>query len=103
MKEITLLHKVTDLLCKIMNPFNQTDKERYNIVTGKAASVDAKEFLLSVNVRGENAKKSFMGECIKRPERFRKNLQNRKCKYLKMNWKKNSEIQWRRYCSLLCA
>ena len=54
------LHKVIDLLCAMMNPFDQADKERlYNIGTGKDASVDTKQFLLNVNVRGEMAKKSF--------------------------------------------
>ena len=86
-KDNTLLHKVIDLLCAMMNPFDQADKESlYNIATEKAASVDTKELLLSVNVRGENAKKRFLSECIKRPERFEERLQNRKCKHLKLNW-----------------
>lgn len=42
-----------------MNLFDQADKERlYNIVTGKAASVDTEQFLLSVNVRGEMQKQA---------------------------------------------
>lgn len=56
----TLSHKVIDLLCTMMNLFDQADKERlYNIATGNAASVDTEQFLLSVNLRGEIAKKSF--------------------------------------------
>ena len=55
----TLSHKVIDLLCTTMNLFDQADKERlYNIVTGKAASVDTEQFLLSVNVRGEMQKQT---------------------------------------------
>ena len=55
----TLSHKVIDLLCTTMNLFDQADKERlYNIVTGKAASVDTEQFLLSVNVRGEMQKQA---------------------------------------------
>ena len=70
-KDNKLLHKVIDLLCAMMNPFDPADKERlYNIATGKAASADTEKFLLSVNVTGEIAKKSFISECIKRPERF---------------------------------
>ena len=61
MEDNTLLHKVIDLLCTMMNPFNQAGKEIfYNIATGKTASVDTEQFLLNVNVRGEIAKKSFI-------------------------------------------
>ena len=78
-KDNTLLHKVTDLLCAMMNPFDPADKERlYNIATGKAASADTEKFLLSVNVTGEIAKKSFISECIKRPERFEEKIPKQK-------------------------
>ena len=74
-----LLHKVIDLLCAMMNPFDPADKERlYNIATGKAASADTEKFLLSVNVTGEIAKKSFISECIKRPERFEEKILKQK-------------------------
>ena len=57
----TLLHKVIDLLCAMMNPFDQADKKIfYNIATGKAVSVDTEQFLLNVNVRVEIGKKSFI-------------------------------------------
>ena len=69
-KDNKLLHKVIDLLCAMMNPFDPADKKRlYNIATGKPASADTENFLLSVNVTGEIAKKSFIKECIKRPEK----------------------------------
>ena len=43
----------------MMNLFDQADKERlYIIATGKAASVDTEQFLLSVNVRGEMQKRA---------------------------------------------
>ena len=72
-KDITLL--VIDLLCAMMNPFDQADKKRlYNIATGKAAFVDTEQFLLSVNVRGEVAKKNFISEWINRPERFKERI-----------------------------
>ena len=78
-KDNKLLHKVIDLLCAMMNPFDPADKERlYNIATGKAASADTEKFLLSVNVRGEIAKKSFISECIKRPERFEERISKQK-------------------------
>ena len=68
-----------DLLCAMMNPFDPADKERlYNIATGKPASADAEKFLLSVNVTGEIAKKSFISECIKRPERFEERIPKQK-------------------------
>ena len=60
-KDNTLLHTVIDLLCAMMNSFDQSDNERlYNIATGKAASVDTKQFLLNGNVRGEITKKCFI-------------------------------------------
>ena len=60
-KHNTLLHKVIDLLCAMMNPFDQADKKIfYNIATGKAVSVDTEQFLLNVNVRVEIGKKSFI-------------------------------------------
>ena len=63
----------------MMNPFDPADKERlYNIATGKAASADTEKFLLSVNVTGEIAKKSFISECIKRPERFKEKIPKQK-------------------------
>ena len=63
----------------MMNPFDPADKERlYNIGTGKAASADTEKFLLSVNVTGEIAKKSFISECIKRPERFEERIPKQK-------------------------
>ena len=78
-KDNKLLHKVIDLLCAMMNPFDPADKERlYNIATGKAASADTEKFLLSVNVTGEIAKKSFISECIKRPERFEERIPKQK-------------------------
>ena len=78
-KDNKLLHKVIDLLCAMMNPFDPADKERlYNIATGKAASADTEKFLLSVNVTGEIAKKSFISECIKRPERFKEKIPKQK-------------------------
>ena len=53
-KDNTLLHKVIDLLCSMINPFNQAEMERlYNIATEKGASVDTEQLLLSVNDRGE--------------------------------------------------
>ena len=55
----------------MMNSFNQIDRERlFNIVAGKAASADIEEFSLSVNIRGENGKKSSISDCIKRTESF---------------------------------
>ena len=46
-----------------MNPFDPADKEKlYNIETRKAVSADTEWFLLSVNVTGEIAKKSFISE-----------------------------------------
>ena len=46
-----LRHGVLNLLCEMVNPFNQTDSKRlYNIATGKAASLYAEEALLTVNV-----------------------------------------------------
>ena len=55
-----LLHKVIDLLCAMMNPFDPADKERlYNIATGKAASADTEKFLLSVNACSRNCKKEL--------------------------------------------
>ena len=74
-KDNKLLHKVIDLLCAMMNPFDPADKERlYNIATGKTASADTEKFLLSANVTGEIAKNSFISECIKRPERFEEKI-----------------------------
>ena len=63
----------------MMNPFDPADKEKlYNIETRKAASADTERFLLSVNVTGEIAKKSFISECIKRPERFEERIPKQK-------------------------
>ena len=59
-KDNILLHKVIDLLCAMVNPFDPADKERlYNIATGKAASADTEKFLLSVNVYKRNCKKEL--------------------------------------------
>ena len=53
-----LLHKVIDLLCAIMNPFDPAGKERlFNIATGKATSADTEKFLLSVNVTEQKFQK----------------------------------------------
>ena len=77
-KHNTLLHKVIDLLCAMMNPFDQAEKEAlYNIATGKCTFVNTEQFLC-VNVRGEIAKKSFISECIKGPERFEERIPKQK-------------------------
>ena len=56
-KNEDLRHGVLNLLCEMMNPFNQTDNEKlYNIATGSAASLDTEEVLLTANV----------SKCIKR-------------------------------------
>ena len=78
-KDNAILHKVLNLLSELMNPFKQNDKERlYNIATGKAASSDTEEFLLSVNKRGETARMTFISECIERPERFEERITKQK-------------------------
>ena len=101
-KDNKLLHKVIDLLCAMMNPFDPADKERlYNIATGKAASADTEKFLLSVNVTGEIAKKSFISECIKRPERFEEKILKQKMQTFETELGRK-EIQKSCY-SLLCA
>ena len=82
-KDNTLLYKVIDLLCVMMNQFDQADKKKlYNSATGKAGSVDIEQFLLSVNVRGETAKKSFTSECIKRPVRLKEIIAKQKMQTL---------------------
>ena len=82
-----LLHKVIDLPYAMMNPFDPAVKEKlYNIATGKAAAADTEKVLLSVSVRGEIAKKSFISECIKGPERFEERISKQKMQTLKLNW-----------------
>ena len=63
------------LLCALVNPFDQAEKERLcNMATGKTASVDTELFLLTVNYRGEIPKNNFISKCIKKPERFDENI-----------------------------
>ena len=72
----------------MMNPFGPDDQERlYNVATAKTASADTEKFLISVNVRREIAKKSFISECTKYQGDLRNEFPNRKCKHLKLNWK----------------
>ena len=72
-----LRHGVINLLCEMMSSFNQTDNERlYDIATGRAVSLYTEEVLLTVNV----------SKCINDQNDSRKELQNRKCKHLKLNW-----------------
>ena len=66
----------------MMNPFGPDDKERlYNVATAKTASAYAENFLLSVNVRREIAKKSFISECPKRPGKFEERIPKQKMKF----------------------
>ena len=63
----------------MMNPFGPDDQERlYNVATAKTASADTENFLISVNVRREIAKKSLISECTKRPGRFEERIPKQK-------------------------
>ncbi|CAD6231327.1 GSCOCG00012217001-RA-CDS [Cotesia congregata] len=59
-------------LNKYINPFDSTlDHDKlYNITSGKNAAPEIEEFLLNVEKIGDDARKTFITECIEYPERY---------------------------------
>ena len=58
-----------------MNPFHDITKNQLlNITTGKAASKELTDFLLSVNQNGQHLREQFIDECITKPSRFEERI-----------------------------
>ena len=66
------LNKILTLLRETINPFSkELDKnDLFNIGSGKAASKETKEFLLSLQTIGEKAQAKFVAECTADKARF---------------------------------
>lgn len=75
-KSNTRVQSLVDTIRKNLNPFDPTiDKSLlYNISTGKPASTEIANFLLSVNTFGNQLKSDFIKECSESPDRFEKSI-----------------------------
>ena len=91
-----LRHGVINILCEMMNPFNQIDNERlYNTATGKAAYPYTAGVLLNVNV----------SKCIKRSERYEEIIAKQKMQIFEteLGRKAIQKSKWKSFRSLLFA
>ena len=76
------LAAITTSIEEMMNPFSDDiDKNTlYNIGTGKSASKETTEFLLSLVKTGSDLREKFLNECISNPKRFEESISRRKIK-----------------------
>lgn len=73
-KDAKQLKKFINGFSKFVNPFDSglDDKQLFNISTGKVASHEVEQFLLNVDVNGDELRKKFIKECSESEERFEK-------------------------------
>jgi hypothetical protein len=74
------LENVMVMLKNTMNPFDKNlDKEQlYNLGSGKAANKDTEKFLLNIEKNGDEARKTFIEECITNTSRFESPIKKQK-------------------------
>lgn len=79
-KDKNSLMSIINTIKDTMNPFDDTiDKNNlFNISTGKAASAEVGEFLLTVKAIGNDQKLNFITECSTAPGRFEKAIKRNK-------------------------
>ena len=72
--------KLMNTFDNFLNPFSEElQKDRlFNLTTGKAASPEVQEFLLSVNERGNEQHQKFRSECLHDPSRFKRPIKRNK-------------------------
>ena len=67
------LQKVVKCIQETCDPFRMSSEDKlYNIHTGKVASEDVRQCLLTIPEKGKARHKQFVDECIQNPDRFEK-------------------------------
>ena len=74
--------EIKSMIENSLNPFKKdADPDRlFNICTGKSCKKGTEDFLLNVESIGNEARKSFIQECVENTNRFEERIQKNKIK-----------------------
>ena len=72
--------EIKSMIENSLNPFKKdADPDRlFNICTGKSCKEGTEDFLLNVESIGNEARKSFIQECVENPNRFEERIKKKK-------------------------
>ena len=79
-KDNLAVKEIKSMIENSLNPFKKdADPDRlFNICTGKSCKKGTEDFLLNVESIGNEARKSFIQECVENPNRFEERIKKNK-------------------------